>query len=219
MPRACRCWPMAARARCMRSSMCRRWTSISMPLPATSFTAPPASARSTPSARISRRMRPFNGGGEMIREVTRERVTYADPPARFEAGTPPIIESVGLAAALDYMTGFDRGAVAAHEHDLLAYARDQVRRVQLAAGDRRRARQRRDPVIRGGRDACPRPRHHIGPRRRGGARRASLRPAADGAVRRRVHHPGQLRALQHARRSGRADCGPRQGPRRFSDHG
>jgi cysteine desulfurase/selenocysteine lyase len=71
-------------------------------------------------------MRPFNGGGDMIREVTREKVTYADPPARFEAGTPPIIESIGLAAALDYMTGFDRAAVAAHEHDLLAYAREQV---------------------------------------------------------------------------------------------
>jgi cysteine desulfurase/selenocysteine lyase len=72
-------------------------------------------------------MRPFNGGGEMIREVSREAITYADPPARFEAGTPAIIESVGLAAALDYMMGFDRQAVAAHEHDLLAYARDQVR--------------------------------------------------------------------------------------------
>ncbi|HVW73970.1 MAG TPA: cysteine desulfurase, partial [Rhizomicrobium sp.] len=72
-------------------------------------------------------MRPFNGGGEMIREVARDRISYADPPARFEAGTPPIIESVGLAAALDYMMGFDRTAVAAHEHDLLTYARDQVR--------------------------------------------------------------------------------------------
>jgi cysteine desulfurase/selenocysteine lyase len=72
-------------------------------------------------------MRPFNGGGEMIREVTREMVTYADPPARFEAGTPPIIESVGLAAALDYMNSFDRVAVHAHERDLLAYAREGVR--------------------------------------------------------------------------------------------
>jgi cysteine desulfurase/selenocysteine lyase len=72
-------------------------------------------------------MRPFNGGGEMIREVSMDRVTYADPPARFEAGTPPIIESIGLAAALDYMSGFDRAAVAAHEQDLLAYAREQVR--------------------------------------------------------------------------------------------
>ena len=72
-------------------------------------------------------MRPFNGGGEMIREVAKDRITYADPPARFEAGTPPIIESIGLAAALDYMNGFDRAAVAAHEHDLLTYARQQVR--------------------------------------------------------------------------------------------
>jgi cysteine desulfurase/selenocysteine lyase len=74
-------------------------------------------------------MRPFNGGGEMIGEVTRERITYADPPARFEAGTPPIIESVGLAAALDYLSAFDRAALSAHEHDLLSYARDQVGRL------------------------------------------------------------------------------------------
>ncbi|HEV2562304.1 MAG TPA: cysteine desulfurase [Rhizomicrobium sp.] len=72
-------------------------------------------------------MRPFNGGGEMIREVTRDVVTYADPPARFEAGTPPIIESVGLAAALDYLSSMDRTAIAAHEHDLLSYAREQLR--------------------------------------------------------------------------------------------
>jgi cysteine desulfurase/selenocysteine lyase len=71
-------------------------------------------------------MRPFNGGGEMIREVSKERITYADAPARFEAGTPPIIETVGLAAALDYLMALDRKAVAAHEHDLLAYARQQV---------------------------------------------------------------------------------------------
>ena len=72
-------------------------------------------------------MRPFNGGGEMIREVALDRITYADPPARFEAGTPPIIESIGLAAAMDYLNGFDRAAIAAHEHDLLKYARDAVR--------------------------------------------------------------------------------------------
>jgi cysteine desulfurase/selenocysteine lyase len=67
-------------------------------------------------------MRPFNGGGEMIREVTREAISYADPPARFEAGTPPIIEAVGLGVALDYLSGFDRAAISAHEHDLLDYA-------------------------------------------------------------------------------------------------
>ena len=71
-------------------------------------------------------MRPFNGGGEMIREVTKDIVTYADAPARFEAGTPPIIEAVGLSAALDYLSGFDRAAVKAHEHDLYTYARQAV---------------------------------------------------------------------------------------------
>jgi cysteine desulfurase / selenocysteine lyase len=72
-------------------------------------------------------MRPFNGGGEMIREVSRDIVTYADPPARFEAGTPPIVESVGLAAAIDYLTGLDRAAVHAHELGLLDHARDRMR--------------------------------------------------------------------------------------------
>ena len=72
-------------------------------------------------------MRPFNGGGEMIREVTREAISYADPPARFEAGTPPIIEAVGLGVALDYIASFDRTTVAAHEHDLLAYATSALR--------------------------------------------------------------------------------------------
>ena len=71
-------------------------------------------------------MRPYNGGGEMIREVTRDAISYADPPARFEAGTPPIIEAVGLAAAMDYLNSFDRAAVSAHEHDLLDYARTQL---------------------------------------------------------------------------------------------
>ena len=74
-----------------------------------------------------KQMRPFNGGGEMIREVTRDAISYADPPARFEAGTPPIIESVGLAAAIDYLSGQDRIAIKAHEHGLLAYAREQLR--------------------------------------------------------------------------------------------
>ncbi len=72
-------------------------------------------------------MRPFNGGGKMIREVTRDTVTYADPPMRFEAGTPPIIETVGLAAAIDYLGAFDRAGIREHEHNLLAYAREQLR--------------------------------------------------------------------------------------------
>jgi cysteine desulfurase/selenocysteine lyase len=63
-------------------------------------------------------MAPFEGGGEMIEEVTRERVTYNDPPHRFEAGTPPIVEAIGLAAAIDYLEGLDRTAIAAHEAGL-----------------------------------------------------------------------------------------------------
>jgi cysteine desulfurase/selenocysteine lyase len=77
-------------------------------------------------------MRPFNGGGEMIREVTRDKVTYADPPARFEAGTPPIIEAAGLAAALDYLATLDRQAVANHEHALLDHATAEIGKLNWA---------------------------------------------------------------------------------------
>ena len=63
-------------------------------------------------------MPPYQGGGEMIATVTQEAITYADPPTRFEAGTPAILEAVGLAAAIDWLQGFDRDAVAAHERAL-----------------------------------------------------------------------------------------------------
>jgi cysteine desulfurase/selenocysteine lyase len=58
---------------------------------------------------------PYQGGGEMIGTVTLEAITYADPPQRFEAGTPPILEAIGLGAAIDWLSGLDRGAVAVHE--------------------------------------------------------------------------------------------------------
>ena len=67
-------------------------------------------------------MRPYRGGGEMIKEVTLDQVTYADAPHKFEAGTPPIIEVVGLGAAINYMEALGREAIAAHEADLLDYA-------------------------------------------------------------------------------------------------
>jgi cysteine desulfurase/selenocysteine lyase len=69
---------------------------------------------------------PFNGGGEMIQEVTMETVTYNAPPHRFEAGTPPIAQAVGLGAALDYIEGVGRKAIAAHEADLTAYAHERL---------------------------------------------------------------------------------------------
>jgi cysteine desulfurase/selenocysteine lyase len=61
---------------------------------------------------------PYQGGGEMIGSVSMETITYADSPHRFEAGTPPIIEAVGLAAAMEWLGTLDRTAVVAHEHAL-----------------------------------------------------------------------------------------------------
>ena len=71
-------------------------------------------------------MPPYQGGGDMIERVTFERTTFAPPPARFEAGTPPIAGAVGLHAAIDYVASFDPSAVAAHEHDLLTYATERL---------------------------------------------------------------------------------------------
>ncbi|WP_438748185.1 cysteine desulfurase [Pararhizobium sp. O133] len=71
-------------------------------------------------------MRPFMGGGEMIFEVTEDNVTYNDPPHRFEAGTPPIVQAIGLGYALDYMDNIGRAAIAAHEADLAAYAQQRL---------------------------------------------------------------------------------------------
>jgi len=65
---------------------------------------------------------PFLGGGEMIEIVEMERSTYAAPPARFEAGTPPIAQAVGLGAAVDFLTGIGMDAIEAHEHEITAYA-------------------------------------------------------------------------------------------------
>jgi len=72
-------------------------------------------------------MKPFQGGGEMILDVTEDDVTYADPPHRFEAGTPPIAQAIGLGVALDYMDRIGREAIAAHEADLRAYAHERLR--------------------------------------------------------------------------------------------
>ena len=72
-------------------------------------------------------MRPFMGGGDMIRTVTREAVEYADPPLRFEAGTPGIVNQIGLGAALEYMMDLGMENIAAHERSLRDYARDRLR--------------------------------------------------------------------------------------------
>ncbi|HEY6225122.1 MAG TPA: cysteine desulfurase [Gemmatimonadales bacterium] len=77
---------------------------------------------------------PYQGGGDMIKTVTFAKTTYAEPPARFEAGTPNIAGAVGLGAAIDYLRGLDWEAVQAHERDLLRYATERlgaVREVEL----------------------------------------------------------------------------------------
>jgi cysteine desulfurase/selenocysteine lyase len=71
-------------------------------------------------------MPPYQGGGDMIASVTFERSTWAPLPAKFEAGTPHIAGVIGLGAALSYVASIGLEAIAAHEHDLLAYATEQV---------------------------------------------------------------------------------------------
>jgi cysteine desulfurase/selenocysteine lyase len=76
-----------------------------------------------------RRMPPYMGGGEMIDTVTETRVTYAEPPQRFEAGTPPIVQAIGLGAALAYVENVGRHRIAAHETRLVEYAHDRLQRM------------------------------------------------------------------------------------------
>jgi cysteine desulfurase / selenocysteine lyase len=71
-------------------------------------------------------MRPFKGGGDMIREVHKDRISYNDPPHKFEAGTPNIVQVIGLGAALDYLTGLGMENIAAHERDLRDYAAERL---------------------------------------------------------------------------------------------
>jgi cysteine desulfurase/selenocysteine lyase len=73
-----------------------------------------------------RAMPPYMGGGEMIAEVSRDRVTYADPPHRFEAGTPPIVQAIGLGAAIAYVEEIGRERIRAHEARLAEYAQQRL---------------------------------------------------------------------------------------------
>jgi cysteine desulfurase / selenocysteine lyase len=72
------------------------------------------------------RLPPFNGGGEMISTVTRDSVTYNDPPHRFEAGTPPIVQAIGLGAAIRYMESIGREAILQQENALRDYALERL---------------------------------------------------------------------------------------------
>jgi cysteine desulfurase / selenocysteine lyase len=72
-------------------------------------------------------MRPFLGGGDMIREVTRDHVIYNDPPMKFEAGTPGIVQQIGMGVALEYLMGVGMESIAAHEAGLRDYAVERFR--------------------------------------------------------------------------------------------
>jgi cysteine desulfurase/selenocysteine lyase len=74
-------------------------------------------------------MPPYMGGGEMIADVSRDRVTYADPPHRFEAGTPPIVQAIGLGAALRYVEAIGRDRIGVHEARLAEYAHERLARI------------------------------------------------------------------------------------------
>jgi cysteine desulfurase/selenocysteine lyase len=71
-------------------------------------------------------MPPFNGGGEMIQEVFQDRITYGAPPHRFEAGTPSIVQAIGLGAAIDYVNAIGKPRIRAHEHALVKYAQEKL---------------------------------------------------------------------------------------------
>lgn len=74
-------------------------------------------------------MRPFAGGGDMIHEVFEDHITYGVPPHRFEAGTPPIVEAIGLGAALDYIQSIGKARIRAHETALLKNAQEQLAKI------------------------------------------------------------------------------------------
>jgi len=74
-------------------------------------------------------MPPFNGGGEMIREVFEDHITYGDPPHKFEAGTPSIVQAIGLGAAIDYVNSIGKPRIRSHEAELLRYAHERLREI------------------------------------------------------------------------------------------
>lgn len=79
---------------------------------------------------ILEKMRPFQGGGEMIEEVREDFISYNHPPHRFEAGTPPIVQAIGLGVALDYIENIGRKAIMAHEHELTLYGHERLNDIE-----------------------------------------------------------------------------------------
>jgi cysteine desulfurase/selenocysteine lyase len=74
-------------------------------------------------------MPPYQGGGDMIESVHTDRITYGVPPHKFEAGTPPIVQAIGLGAAIDYVNSIGKARIRTHEHELMGYAHDRLREI------------------------------------------------------------------------------------------
>ncbi len=161
-------------------------------------------------AELLEQLPPFLGGGEMIATVTMERSTYAGIPHKFEAGTPPIVEAVGLGAAVDYLAAVGMDEVRAHEEAITGYALEGLATVSRASPCS--GRQTAEPARRRGRlrarrraPARRQPGARLARRRR--ARRAPLRQAGAQAVRRAELDPHVVVPLHDAGRDRRAGRG------------
>ena len=172
--------------------------STSSPSPATRCSARPASACSGGARSCSRRMPPFLGGGEMIRDVRLDGFVPNDLPWKFEAGTPPIAEAIGLHAAVDYLEAVGMDRIAAHENELTSRAIELLTErhgddLQDLRAARRPGASRRRALARASRH--PRPRPRPGPRRRGRLR------AGGAPLREAPHAPPRRHARPHGPRS------------------
>ena len=124
------------------------------------------------------KMPPYQGGGEMIDEVRCEGITYNEPPHRFEAGTPPIVEAIGLGAAVRFMMELGRERIQAHEAALSAYAHERLRGMNSLRIIGQAPGQGRDHRLRDEGRARPRRRDGDRPPGRRGPGRHPLRHAA-----------------------------------------
>ncbi len=164
-------------------------------------------------------MPPFNGGGEMIREVFEDRVIYGEPPYKFEAGTPAIVQAIGLGAAIDYVAAVGKPRIRAHEQGLVRYAHERLREINSLRLVRHRQGQGPDRLVRNEGRASARRGDRDRPFWRRGARRHPLRDAAACPFRRHRDLPRLVRHVQYAPGDGRAGAGAAAKRRNFSHDG
>ncbi len=115
------CLSMGRRLYRTCAQMFNPWTATFTCSPGTRCSLPPGSALSTANPKSLRSPRPWQGGGNMIQDVTFERTSYSQPPARFEAGTGNIADAEGLGAAVDYLDRVGMANITRYEAELLRY--------------------------------------------------------------------------------------------------